>query len=114
MTAWLRRVEPLPARSCVLKLLTNTACRCAPGFYLTKPYLNGLTGCVSGFFTAHDLGDNEGRVKCVLGNVDGANYDYLFYSTCVACGAGKFLDTSGMCMNATLISPLARRNLKEK
>ncbi len=79
-------------------------CRCAPGFYLVKPYLstsaNGLTGCTSNFFTAHDLGDNEGRIKCVLGNVDGAKYDYTFSSTCVACGAGKFLDTSGMCMDA--------------
>jgi hypothetical protein len=87
-------------------------CRCAPGFYLAKPYLstsptpaNGLTGCTSGFFNAHDLtvgsaGNNEGRVKCVIGDSNGANnYDYTFNSTCVACGAGKFLDTSGMCMD---------------
>jgi hypothetical protein len=83
-------------------------CRCAPGFYLAKPYLstsptpaNGLTSCASDLFTAHDLGDNEGRVKCVLGNDNSVSkYDYTFNSTCVACGAGKFLDTSGKCMHA--------------
>jgi hypothetical protein len=85
-------------------------CRCAPGFYLAKPYLstspnpaNGLTGCSSGFFNAHDLtvgtaGDNEGRVKCVTGDSSG-QYDYTFNSTCVACGAGKFVATFGMCMH---------------
>ena len=81
-------------------------CRCAPGFYLAKPYLstsptpaNGLTGCSSGLFTAHNLDDNEGRVKCVTGDSSG-QYDYTFNSTCVACGAGKFLATSGMSMHA--------------
>jgi hypothetical protein len=86
--------------------------RCAPGFYLAKPYLstlpnpaNGLTGCASDFFTAHALGstqgDNQGRVKCVLGNNNSVNtYDYTFNSTCVACGAGKFLDAYGICVHA--------------
>ncbi len=77
-------------------------CRCASGFYLAKPYLstsNGLTGCNSGLFNAHNLGDNEGRVKCVIGDSTGANkYDYTFNATCVACGAGKFLGTPGMCL----------------
>jgi hypothetical protein len=77
----------------------HVTCRCAPGFYLAKPYSsssNGLTGCATGFFNTHDLGDNEGRVKCVIGDSNGANkYDYRFNSTCVACGAGKFLDTAG-------------------
>ena len=87
-------------------------CRCVPGFYLAKPYLstspnpaNGLTGCASSLFTAHALGptdgDNQGRVKCVLGNDNSVHkYDYTFNSSCVACGAGKFLDTSGMCRRA--------------
>ena len=81
-------------------------CRCAPGFYLAKPYLstspnpaNGLTGCTTGLFNAHNLNDNEGRVKCVTGDSSG-QYDYTFNSTCVACGAGKYLETSGMCMHA--------------
>jgi hypothetical protein len=75
----------------------------SPGFYLAKPYLctspnpvNGLAGCASGLFTVHDLSDIEGRVQCFLGNVEGVKYDYIFNSTCVACGAGKSFVTSGM------------------
>jgi hypothetical protein len=90
-----------------LALDEHVTCRCAPGFYLAKPYLstsptpaNGLTGCANGLFTAHDLGGNEGRVKCVIGDVVSNKYDYTFNATCVACGAGKFLDTFGMCMLA--------------
>jgi hypothetical protein len=42
--------------------------------------------------------------------------DYTFNSTCVACGAGKFLDTSGMCMlthTACCSCEKASRHLRE-
>jgi hypothetical protein len=76
---------------------------CASRFYLGKPYLstspnpaNGLDGWASGLFTAHDLSDNDGRVECFLGNVEGVKEDCTFHSTSVACGAGHMLDTAGM------------------
>jgi hypothetical protein len=78
---------------------------------------NGLTGCASVLFTAHDLSDNERRVKCFLGNVEGVKYDYTFNSTCLACGAGQFFDTSGMFVHAhsdcSSCNKASERHLKE-
>ena len=83
-------------------------CRCAPGFYLAKPYAvdnAGLTGCTSGLFNAHNLGDNEGQVDCVV-STGAVKHDYTFNSTCVACGEGKYLDTSGMCFPTRALSSI--------
>ena len=77
-------------------LRERVACRCAPGFYLAKPYAAGnagLTGCTFDVFNAHDLGDDEGRVECV--STGGAMHDYNFNSTCVACPAGKVRAAAG-------------------
>jgi hypothetical protein len=77
-------------------LRERVACRCAPGFYLAKPYAAGnagLTGCSSGLFNAHDLGDNKGRVECV--STGGAMHEYIFNSTCIACPAGKVRAAAG-------------------
>ncbi len=77
-------------------LRERVACRCAPGFYLAKPYAAGnagLTGCTSGFFNAHNLSDDEGQVACVSPGV--AMHDYTFNSTCIACPAGKVRAAAG-------------------
>jgi hypothetical protein len=78
------------ACSCVFELLTDEhlTISCASRFYLAPD-------SASGFFTAHDLSDIDGRVECFLGNVEGVKDDCTFNSTSVACGAGLF-DTSGM------------------
>jgi hypothetical protein len=98
-------VGALHACSCVFELLTDVllTISCASRFYLGKPYLstsptpaNGLTAWASGLLTAHDLSDNDGRVECFLGNVEGVKDDCTFHSTSVACGAGQIFDTSGM------------------
>jgi len=99
----LRTSAPLPFSvllclwcSCTDAQRASGVYRCAPGFYLAKPYAAGnagLTGCTSDLFNAHDLGDNEGRVSCV--STGGAMHDYTFNSTCIACPAGKFRATGG-------------------
>ena len=71
-------------------------CRCAPGFYLAKPYAAGnaaLTGCFCDLSNLHDLGDNDGRVEGVL--TGGAMHDYNFNSTCIVRPAGKVTAAAG-------------------
>ena len=84
------------------------ACRCAPGFYLAKPYAAGnaaLTGCFCDLSNLHDLRDiyNEGRVEGVL--TGGAMHDYTFNSTCIACPAGKNRAAAGTSSPSSSLSP---------
>jgi hypothetical protein len=75
------------------------ACRCAPEFYLAKPYAAGnaaLIGCFCDLSNLHDLGDthnNEGRVEGVL--TGGAMHDYTFNSTCIVRPAAKVRAAAG-------------------
>ena len=70
-------------------------CRCAPGFYLAKPYAAGnagLTGCTSGLFNAHNLEGDEGQVACVSTD---SMHDYTFNSTCIVRPAGQVTAAAG-------------------
>jgi hypothetical protein len=82
--------------SCTGAYRERVACRCAPGFYLAKPYAAGnaaLTGCFCDLSNLHDLGDNEGRVEGVL--TGGAMHDYTFDSTFIVRPAGKVRAAAG-------------------
>jgi hypothetical protein len=82
--------------SCTGAHRERVTCRCAPGFYLAKPYATvnaALTGCFCDLSNLHALTDNEGRVECVL--TGGAMHDYTFNSTCIVRPAGKVTAASG-------------------
>jgi hypothetical protein len=78
-------------------LRKRVVCRCVSGFYLAKSYAadnDGRTVRASVLSFAHDLGEIEGRVECVL--TEGDLHGYSFNWTCIVCPAGKVRAAAGM------------------